>query len=333
MTRILGGAALGLQSITLLLSSSALSAEPELARGEQVPASPRPPSEGTVDARAEYHKGNAAFREGRFTAARFHYQKSLDAEASFDALCNLGRAEASLGDDVAAYEHLRECKNIYPTDPELADGRQRFVDLLDDVAARLTAEQQAEVERRSEPAHAPEEPKAYAQSADAGPRYSAARVPVSVSLGVLGIAGASVGMGLFVMGLGEGDRATVLAESIDSAGGTCRGASADERCEELALTLQSSDDLHNAGVTALAVGGGLAVSALLTYLLWPRERAQGRQESALRGEVLFPNPGAPGSPLPASRFPAAPGISQLRPLVALDPGQGLTFVGLGGRFE
>src|SRR5690606_33025251 len=89
--------------------------------------------------RVLYQKGNNAYKSGDSILARDYYRKSLALEESFDTLCNLGRAEADDQLFREAYEHLSYCVALYPTDAELAEARTRFVELRDEIRARLSS--------------------------------------------------------------------------------------------------------------------------------------------------------------------------------------------------
>lgn len=242
-------------------------------------------SERAALARTEYHKGNAAFGEGRFTAARSHFQRALEAEESFDVLCNLGRTDAELRDDVSAAEHLRRGLRIYPTDPELASARQRFLVLLTEVEARLSDMQKEIVEMRV--AHADAEaaaarasqsdsvepkPAQPAPAADARAEpaaHSSARLPVSLVVGGTGLVLVGVGVGFLVDSSSAATSADALLGEMNLPPSACRGDATSADCERLSRMNEQSDRSLVAGAVLAGVGGGLVLGGILTYLLWP----------------------------------------------------------------
>ncbi len=261
-------------------ASEAVAPEPE-----KEPVANLSVSERAALARTEYHKGNAAFGEGRFTAARAHFQRALEAEESFDVLCNLGRTDAELRDDVSAAEHLRRGLRIYPTDPELASARQRFLVLLTEVEARLSDMQKEIVEMRV--AHADAEavaaraserdavepkPVQPAPTADAGAKpepRSSARLPVSLVVGGTGLVLVGVGVGFLVDSSSAATSADALLGEMDLPSSACRGDAPSADCERLSSMNEQSDRSLVAGAVLAGVGGGLVLGGILTYLLWP----------------------------------------------------------------
>lgn len=329
---------------TLLLLLCFLLARPVTAQG--VAAPPAAPSaearasqthvEERIDPRAEYHKGNAAFRDGRFTAARFHYRRSVEAELSFDAMCNWGRTEAEMGDDVAAYEHLTKCLEIHPDDAALIDSRARFSQLLQTVRDRMTVEQRELSERRlaafpletSAPAYSD----AYSESVLTEPTYSPARTVVSVAAASAALLGLGVATGLFIYSEDQGAEAADLRAAIEADGGSCVGASADPACSELASHLRTSDDTFNASMVTFAVSGGVLAGAVVAYLLWPKSKAGSSSAAVARptwGPFLAGSRSAAGQQVRRNSDNRS-GLA-LTPVLRV-PFNGGGYVGLSGRF-
>jgi len=293
-----------------------------------VPVPEPPAEEPPTDPRTAYHKGNAAFREGRFTAARHYYRIALEADHSFDVLCNLGRAEAELKDNVPSYVHLTLCLEAYPKDPELSSSRAAFASLREEVQDRLTLEQneRAEVlltEARAAPAPsaapaATAAPAAATQSAppevDLGPRSPGLRMGVTLALGSLALVGVGGGIGFYVHSIDLGKQADTMREDIQDAGGdqACLGGGP-AACDELNSKLAESDQAQHIALGSFIAGGALGVAAVLTYVLWPHEYG--------------PEGSATGPSSPGRRT-----ISHLRPSAAFDPARGSMWLGLGGRF-
>ncbi len=284
-----------------------------------------------VDPRVEYHKGNMAFEEGRLTAARYHYQRSYEADPSFDAMCNWGRTEEQIPDDVSAYVHLTQCLKLHPTDSTLKENREKYVLILEEVASRLTPQEKVMAERRlarefpeeeEEPSQADSAPEggAYDPVAEE-PRDSKGRAAVSLGMGVVGLAGLAVGSGFFVHSIEQGTAADELQQEITGDGGTCVEGSRDARCDELVGYLESSDESHLIGVVGLAAGGALTAGAILTYLVWPKKK-----------EGTHAVDRASGAPRMSAARRSEPLVSSVRPSVAFHPTGRVTFLSLSGRF-
>ena len=237
-----------------------------------------------IDPRAEYHKGNAAFREGRLTAARFHYRRSVESDASFDAMCNLGRTEAALRDDVAAYEHLTRCLDLHPADPELLDSRSKFQELRLEVEQRMSDEQKQLAARRLSLLSTASD-SAAEQGGDPArdSEPSASRVIVPLTLGAAALIGLGVGTGLFIHADAQAGQADALRGEMIADGVTCLDPNVDPRCGELSDLWKSSDDAHNASVVTLAVSGGVLLGAVVTYLVWPQSKARSAARPANQG--------------------------------------------------
>jgi hypothetical protein len=78
------------------------------------------------------------------------YRKSLAKQEAFDTLCNLGRAEAQDKLFAEAYEHLAYCVALYPVDAELADAREKFVELKSEVRLRLASDVLVSIDQKVE---------------------------------------------------------------------------------------------------------------------------------------------------------------------------------------
>lgn len=277
-----------------------------------------------MDPRTAYHKGNAAFRDGRFTAARHYYRRALEGDTSFDVLCNLGRAEAELKDNVPAFVHLSFCLDAYPRDPELSATRASFGKLREEVENQLTAEQQARADAlyaagppkpivKEEPA--PKEaapPPPPPPDVDLGPRAPGWRTAVTLTLGGLSLVGIGGGVGFYIYSSDLGSEADALRDGIrrDDDNPRCPGHA---DCDALGDTLKQSDDMQHVALGGFIAGGSLAAAAILTYVLWPHQ--YGPAQSAAR---------------PSSTVGLT--VSHLRPSAAFDPARGSMWLGLRGQF-
>src|SRR6478735_1158816 len=286
---------------------------------------PAPPSEEEkLDPRTAYHKGNAAFRDGRFTAARHYYRLALEGDTSFDVLCNLGRAEAELKDNVPSYVHLTQCLDVYPRDPELAPTRTSFGTLRTEVEERLTAEQRQRAEAMlaegpPKPVTAPAtaaatsaSPDASAVEVDRGPRSPALRLGLTIGLASLAAVGVGGGIGFYVYSSDLGSQADALRADISSSGGGCLSPRHAD-CDQLDDTLKQSDDMQHIALGSFIAAGALATSAVLTYVLWPHDYG--------------PATSAHGP----SRVTAR-NVRDLRPTASFDPARGSMWLGLRGQF-
>lgn len=276
-----------------------------------------------MDPRTAYHKGNAAFRDGRFTAARHYYRRALEGDTSFDVLCNLGRAEAELKDNVPAFVHLSFCLDLYPRDPELSATRQSFGKLREEVQNRLSVEQQERadalyaegppkpvVKEEPAPAVVVARPSAPPPDVDLGPRSPGLRTAVTLTLGSLALAGIGGGVGFYIYSDQLGKDATALQGDIRESGVGCPSH---PDCEALTDTLIQSDSAQHIALGSFIAGGALATAAVLTYVLWPHE--YGPEKSAARPTTT-----------------AARTLRHLRPLGTFDPARGSMWLGLRGQF-
>jgi len=278
-----------------------------------------------MDPRTAYHKGNAAFREGRFTAARHYYRRALEGDSSFDVLCNLGRAEAELKDNVPAWVHLSLCLEEYPKDPELSATRNSFSTLREDVQDRLSPEQYARAQQmladakaaaaRPAPAAAgataPVQP---APEVDLGPRSPGLRLAVTFGLGGLALAGVGAGIGFSVHSVDLGAQADELRAEIadDPNNPSCTGGG-HPSCDTLEETLARSDEAQHIALGSFIAAGALATSAVLTYVLWPHDHGPAKSATG-----------------PAATAPRT--FAGLRPTGAFDPARGSMWLGLRGHF-
>ena len=235
-------------------------------------------------ARVLYQKGNAAFKRGDSILARSYYRKSLQLHESFDTVCNLGRAQAKDKLFPEAYFHLSWCAYLYPRDKELADARAKFVRLRDDVRIELTPVQQEEIDARIDEkieyrlatAHPPKSGLEGLTEEESTPpvttvkRRGKAALPVSVTLGVLGVAGLGVGAGFLVASEAKKGDIEDLSADLSANATNCSQTSSDD-CKELSNLAKDKDRLGNIGTGSLIAGGALAVGAVVTYALWPRK--------------------------------------------------------------
>ena len=99
-------------------------------------------------------------------------------------------------------------------------------------------------------------------------RRGKAALPVSVTLGVLGVAGLGVGAGFLVASEAKKGDAEDLSATL--AVGECSNGSSSD-CDKLAEDAKDKDRLGNIGTGSLIAGGALAVGAVVTYALWPRK--------------------------------------------------------------
>jgi hypothetical protein len=255
-------------------------------------AAPPPTAAAHEQARASYASGNEAFRLGDYERARSHYWASLQHERSFDALCNLGRTEATLGDDGLALRHLDECLKEYPPDDEVAPARQKFYALREEVRERC---KKKDCEAGPDPAPAPAPVATAAAPASAaapGPEPlppaepASARLPVSISLAAAGIVGLGVGTGFWIASEQSTQAGELKRDAIDATGGTnsCAGAAPDPRCAAFFADVSAAQDAHTVSVVGFVAGGALLAGALATYLLWPEPKA-----SAGAGPAFLPH--------------------------------------------
>ncbi len=243
-------------------------------------------SNQTQEARALYQKGSGAFKAGDDIKAREYYSQSLKLEESFDAMCNLARSEARSRLFAEAYEHLLLCLYLFPEDKELQEARASYEILRSKVRQELTYEQAYPIDERVDEEIERREAKPSQQELDALPASglddpepvaekpkSSARLPVTITLGSLGVAGVGTGAVLMLVAGSHKKKAENLSAELpgDSA---CVGPSPDARCEELQTRLEKLDSNHNAGVVGYAVGGTLLVGAVATYLLWPKPSSE-----------------------------------------------------------
>src|SRR5690606_37759477 len=160
-----------------------------------------------------------------------HYLDSLAQSETFMAMCNLARAEADLALYAAAYEHVRMCIFLHSRDDEFESIRRKIYKLREVVriqisfeeAHRIDARVDKEIDRRLEaeelpavstvPEPAESHPLA-ATAPAAEERISSARAPVSVALGVTGLAGVGVGVGLFVASGNQKNEAMALRDEL-----------------------------------------------------------------------------------------------------------------------
>jgi hypothetical protein len=241
-------------------------------------------------ARAAFREGNDAYRRGDYEAARGKYLDSLHHERAFDAVCNLGRSEAALKDDGLALAHLDECLKEYPPGDEVAAAREKFFHLREEVRARCkekkctvpseasagapTAEEPASSGGKAEPAEKTEPAAAAPVVPETTPARepSSARLPVSLTLGGLGLVGLGLGVGFAVAADAATADANELRDAIVASGGTCAGSAPDSRCDLFEDRYSSANSSSTISVVGFVAGGSLLAAALATYLLWPEAK-------------------------------------------------------------
>lgn len=241
------------------------------------------------EARVLYQKANASFKEGDDVMAREYYRQSLELYESFDTMCNLGRTLARSKLFPEAYERLRMCIYLYPSDKELAEAREKFVQLRDEVRQELSFDQQHEADqrvddeiaRREEAKRAPasglEEvaaaPVVEAQEPPGSETSgSSAKWPVVITTGALGVAGLGTGIGFLVASGSQKSQAQDLMSSLKDEGADCLDPS-QSGCAELASHSKKVDSYKTVGIVGLAAGGALLAGATLAYFLWPEADA------------------------------------------------------------
>src|SRR5690606_29389752 len=96
MFRVLGAAALAFVALSVLGPTTSLAANT------------------SREARILYQKGSIAFKDGDDALAREYYRESLKLEETFDAMCNLARADARSSAFTDAYRHIRMCLYLFP---------------------------------------------------------------------------------------------------------------------------------------------------------------------------------------------------------------------------
>ena len=244
-------------------------------------------------------KGNAAFSNGDSILARDYYRKSLAKQEAFDTLCNSGRAEAQDKLFREAYEHLAYCVALYPTDPELADAREKFValksevrlrlasDVLDEIDGKVATDMRERAERERALAEGPDsgletEPEP-AADVDSEPQME--RVKWKLPL-VLSLAGAGVASGVFggvMLGISGGQKreAEELREGRSSE--DCPTETSSSECGELYDALDKSDASFNMGIAGLVGAGAFVVSAVAVQLLVPGQREVATRTRTLAG--------------------------------------------------
>lgn len=306
------------------------------------PAAPAssPSQDPATDARVLYLKGNAAFKRGDDILARDYYQKSLALRESFDTYCNLGRAEDLSALSREAYFHLGLCLRFYPTDEDLAGPRQKYAALREEIAGRLSPEEMVDIDHRVQ-AHQPRtqtgpaisvptEPAAPAPVARPAPpapkqapppRHSPARLPVSLTLGVLGAAGVGVGAGFWVDSQKQRDEGHDLRERMQDQDVSCtRGPDNHSSCARLDQLYDRADRNFIIGVASTAAGGALLVGSVFLYTFWPERKASA---SAARGSAQA---GA------STHGWMQAGQVALRPTVTVSPTGGGSYWGIQGQF-
>lgn len=337
----------------LMTLTPAASAEPTKAEAPALPndvglssnETGQAATDPTSQARVLYLKGNAAFKDDDLIIARDYYKKSLELRESFDAFCNLGRAEELSVLLDGAYYHLGLCVKYYPPDEELAATGRKYAELQREVAKRLSAEELVALDMKisahrlkisEEPvSEAPVEPAVVATSPAepaemAGPteaqrrRTHVARTAVSVGLGVLGAAGVGVGAAFLVDSQSKRDEADELRGEMQDDGINCsHGEDNDALCATLAKLIDKSESKRTTGIILTASGGTLLVGSVLLYLLWPEPKAK---QSALISRTL----GQTASNQRASRGQF--GSVWVRPDVQVHSTKGTFTWGLAGSF-
>jgi hypothetical protein len=214
----------------------------------------------------------------------------------------LGRAEARSKLWEESYEHLRLCVELYPDDSDLAESKTNFRGLRDEVRKELTYEQakpidervEADVKRREEDAEAaaavaePPEAPAVESGLDGEPqtKKSSARLPVSLILGGVGVAGVGVGTAFLIVSGNQRSSADELRGELEGDGLVCVGDNLDGRCTELSDKSKSADTTRTVGVVGLAAGGALLVGGVLTYLLWPESSGTAASSATNHARII-----------------------------------------------
>lgn len=238
-------------------------------------------ADDTEQARILYQKANVYFKKEDDVMAREFYRQSWELRESFDTICNYGRSEARSKLWNGAYEKLGLCLYLYPKDKEFASNRQQFselreqtkleldVDEVDEIDARL----KLEIERREREAAAVTPTSGLEAPAPTKPEYSPLRLPVSIAMGSLGVAGLGVGAGFWVHSGAKKGKAEDLSDGIAADGGHCvEGQGPDPDCDEVNKLRDSSDQAQHIAIGGLAAGGALIVGGVLTYFLWPESK-------------------------------------------------------------
>src|SRR5690606_28814770 len=102
------------------------------------------------------------------------------------------------------------------------------------------------------------------------PRRSA-KLPVTITIGSLGVAGLGTGAVFMLSAASHKRKAESLSADLPG-NSACVDPSPDERCGDLETHLEKLDSNHNVGVVGYAIGGTLLVGAVVTYLLWPKSK-------------------------------------------------------------
>jgi hypothetical protein len=189
------------------------------------------------------------------------------------------------------------CLRLYPADEELAGAKEKYAGLREEVRAKVSPEEMAAIDRRvkehqvgpqpgephtavagepdaSDPSKATEASKSAAPQVDPGlneePRKSSARLPVTISLGVLGLGSVGAGVGLLVDSGNKRKEADDQRERMIDEGLDCSGSNSDSSsCERLDKLVDQADHRRTLGIVFTASGGAVLVGATLLYILWP----------------------------------------------------------------
>lgn len=107
-----------------------------------------PDASASVDAEARslFEAGRTAFRDGRFEAARDHFQHAYDLSQRPELLYNIASANDRLRNDAAALADFERYLEEVPDAPNRAEVEARIVALR-----RVTEDQTTEGDRRGEP--------------------------------------------------------------------------------------------------------------------------------------------------------------------------------------
>jgi hypothetical protein len=130
----------------------------------------------------------------------------------------------------------------------------------------------------------------------AGEEQKSERHGIAPAITLGGVATVGVGIGVLLLSLSSKSRgeAAEMREGLLRENRGCVAGSANwagDRCGELADTWKTADNLQNAAVVSLALGGA-AVAGALTYVFWPSSKSSRREARArATSPVVSPYPG------------------------------------------
>ena len=212
-----------------------------------------------------------------------------------------------------AYFSLGICVELYPDDRDLADGRERFVGLKNEVRGRLASEEAESIESRvathvaawreeqemkelpaSGLGESPEEDVDSqvgegALSSESNPEEASQKnrwkMPVVISLAGAGVVSGVVGGVMFGVAGGHQGEADDLNDELGSSG--CFDDESESSCAEQEDVLKKRDSAMNLGTGLVVAGGGLFLGSLAVAVLVPADKSTETGWKSLRPQVAF----------------------------------------------